>query len=626
MFDKFTISFALELVLITFLLYILFFGYCRLAPRNGELGGLPAGFIYFLAANEIISLPFILFHWSFRLYWLIFLAVNLTVLFYGIVNLRFLRPGIRTGLGWPAILTSLLCVGLVLSASILTQVFSRYDADDSFYVSLVQQNKDSSRLYSNDPSTGDLSLPFPKTYALDSWELIESAFSKSFGLSGLEVAHSLIPFMLPPIVFLLYHQIYRKYLRSVVQVNLAIIFSALILFYSGFSLYSQGIFLMTRAWQGKAILAVLILPALIYLLAEAYRSPGQKRLYRNILLVNVAAIALSPASVFLTLAAMVSASICILAKWKNKKHIINLAVALSPAIIAGLLLAIFTKITSRLPGEGQIASAPSYLGYAKAFFHASFYFYLYLASAIFIYLRWARNDATRFLSLFFPATLLLSFLNPIFFQPIASSVAYDTYWRFWWLMPLILVIPIAAAEAVFTAAAAFKKFGALIQGAAFTASAAIAVIIIVLSGANIFDPSLVNKDTSKSKLPLGVIESGEWLSKSPRGNVLASYGPATYLRGVSSKDTLVLSRPEYLSVYFTPQSQIFSDKTALYKYMNGLSRMPSLEFQRLLSKYRVRYLVFNDDDRAIESFVENSGYPIVHTNAEYKISEIGPGS
>jgi len=399
---------------------------------------------------------------------------------------------------------------------------------------------------------------------------------------------------------------------------MCLMFLFLILLFGGYSLYSQGVFLFSRAWQGKAVLAVILLPALVYLLAEIYKSPHDKKSYRDILILSTAAVSLSPASVFLVPAAAVTAAICMLARWKQKRYLLNLAASIMPAIVAGLILIIFTKITSRLPAEGQPVDNPSYIGNFKSFFGNQWLFYLYISAAILVYFRRHGNATLKFLGVLFPLALLLSSLNPLLFKPLSSNITYDTYWRFLWLLPITIVIPLGAALAVKSIGGLFGR-SIYYKWIAGGMAAGLIVLALISSGQFIYRSPLMSRDTSRGKLPPGVESASRWLSGKREGNVLASYGLATYMHNVTSKDTLVISRPEYLAVFYKTESTEFKDKNKLYKMLNGLSPPDAHTLNELLKKYRVRYLVLNADDKKGINIAENSGYLMVYKNTQYKI-------
>jgi hypothetical protein len=95
---------------------------------------------------------------------------------------------------------------------------------------------------------------------------------------------------------------------------------------------------------------------------------------------------------------------------------------------------------------------------------------------------------------------------------------------------------------------------------------------------------------------------------------------------VTPNDTLIISRPEYLAVFFKADSPEYKDKDTLYRELNGLSPLDSRIFSKLLEKYEVRYLVLNADDKNGIIFVENRGYPLGYKNPQYKIYIVESGS
>lgn len=615
-----TFFYLIKLAVFAGLLFITFYGFGQLISKKAPLlSGVDGGFITFLAINEILSLPFILLHLSFELFFVVFMAINIPLFVYGAIQLfknpaRILRRTDWLYIGL-ATLSLVVCIGL-------TQFYVKYDADDSFYVSLVQQNRSSSQLYTWDPSTGDHSLPLSRAYMFEGWELIESALSKSFGLSSLELTHGLIPIVAIVVVFAALYKIYKD-LSSNNQLSLvALALLGVILIFSGYSLYSQGTFLLTRSWQGKALVANLIIPMLLFALYKAYKAPARHGSYLAVLLINIAAIALNPSSIFLCFAAITTFGLLILARSRSWRPILALGLSLSPILIVGAM----EILTLNGYGSGGFDTEvpSSYSTYFKRFIGSSWYFYFWVAGLVILF---RAKPLRKGFAIFYmlPILLLLTFLNPLFTPLIKHYASGNTYWRLFWLLPLTIALPLLAAKLSFLPSGILKsRTGTSLKHFVNAMSVSAVTIILIVSGSFMFDTSrpLVACDNTRAKVPVGVEGVGNYLNQLPYGKVLASTDPAAYLHSFTSKHALLVSRSLQLSVYYPKTSTGYADRMQLFGAVSGTDPLPSIELQKLLRKYKVNYLVYPSSNLFVSRYVSVSNLAVLYSSSFYKVAEV----
>lgn len=613
------------LFFITGVMYGVFLGYGKLLrPLYSPLPNLVRGFLAFVAVNELLALPFVLLHLSFSFFLITFLLLNVSVLVAGILNAR---KGLLKFMEWRPSKSSyylILPAITILGCLLFTQFYVKYDADDSTYVSLVQQNMGSSRLYSHDPSTADPKLPFSASYQFEGWEIIESSIAKIFGLTALEVTHGLVPILSMPLVFVLLYRIFRELSRNDRVASIATMLLGVFILFGGYSLYSQGTFLLTRSWQGKALVATLIIPGMLYLFNAIFKYPRRNSLYIDLLILNIAALALNPSSIFLGIAATTAFGLLVIINNFSLEQLLKLAATIIPLVAAGIAETfLLGNYTSGGGFEGGVSAG--YSTYLTRFVGSSWYFAIWIVGSLILY-KAPFVKKSRPILYWLPLFLFITYLNPIFASFVIKYASGNTYWRLFWLLPIMIAVPLIGGYAAEIAITSLKNTRRYVRLFTATAMAALMTVIYVLAGSFVFNTArpLVAYDNSRQKTPDGVAGVAFYLERAPERAVLASTDPAAYLHTFTSKDPLIVSRSMYLSVFYKKNSMEFTDRSRMFAYINGTNpAMAFSEFSQLLHKYGVGYLVYPQTNINLKNFVKNHGLTIVFSNARYEVATTG---
>ena len=161
----------------------------------------------------------------------------------------------------------------IFAALILIQVFcvfylSYEDGDDSYYVAITTYGKEVGTLYRNVPYTGVYTeLDF--RHSLAPFPVWVAVWADVAGLSGAVTAHVLMPLLILAITYGLFYLLGEGLFGEGTREDswkmpLFMCFSALLVLFGGYSIYSAENFLIVRAGQGKAVLANVVIPALLY--------------------------------------------------------------------------------------------------------------------------------------------------------------------------------------------------------------------------------------------------------------------------------------------------------------------------------------------------------------------------
>lgn len=174
------------------------------------------------------------------------------------------------------VLFTLALAAAVLAEAAFVTEYQHEDADDAFYLGTAATADVTDTLYKVDPYTGDLYEKMPYRYVLDPWPLMLASLGRMTSVHPTVFAH----LILPPFVLIwgfLTQILFASFFfpgtddESLRKRLIYLLFAEFFLAFSGFSIYSSGIFLFTRGWQGKAVLCGVFLPLMTAVIWEAIR-------------------------------------------------------------------------------------------------------------------------------------------------------------------------------------------------------------------------------------------------------------------------------------------------------------------------------------------------------------------
>ncbi len=137
------------------------------------------------------------------------------------------------------------------------------DLDDAFYVATATTTLETNGMFTYDAYTGMLASYLPARYVFAPFPILLAFYSDMVHMHAAVVAHTVEPVFFLLISYLVYWKIGRKLFdKDDRKVGLFLLFLVLIQMFSYYSVYTQGTFLSIRIWQGKALLASFVLPAI----------------------------------------------------------------------------------------------------------------------------------------------------------------------------------------------------------------------------------------------------------------------------------------------------------------------------------------------------------------------------
>ncbi len=235
-----------------------------------------SGYILTWAVFQLVTVPLVLLHVSqgFVVVVRLFTGISLALAAAGAVLLiRFGKKGaLRLALVkgesdrnrqhriyW-GIFLALVLLQLVLAVGMTYQ-----DGDDAYYVAISTLTESSNTLYELMPySMGATGLdmrhglaPFPVWIAF---------LARISGLPTVSVAHVAVPLALIPTTYLIFYQLGRQFFeKKKERLPLFLCFTAILVIFGNYSLYTAENFMLARSRQGKSALGCIVIP-MVFLL------------------------------------------------------------------------------------------------------------------------------------------------------------------------------------------------------------------------------------------------------------------------------------------------------------------------------------------------------------------------
>lgn len=139
------------------------------------------------------------------------------------------------------------------------------DADDAMYVATATTSLHTDGIFTHSCYSGTPTSVLLKRYVLSPFPIFLAFLSRVTGFHPTVMAHTILPVFLVSVCYFVYSLWGRKLFGGDRKSeSLFLIFVSFVHMFSYYTVYTQGTFLLIRIWQGKAVLAAILLPALFY--------------------------------------------------------------------------------------------------------------------------------------------------------------------------------------------------------------------------------------------------------------------------------------------------------------------------------------------------------------------------
>lgn len=226
------------------------------------------GYLLLFAVFELLTVPMTYLHLPFHV--LVWAFAVISILLAGIGLIRQRTEIWNCMIKLPSVVrpdwTMTLAFAVIFIQVAVTVLGWHADADDSFYIGTANTTVATDSMFEVDPYTGELYESFPSRYVLSPFPIWVAFTSRVIQMHPATTAHTVLPLALIPLAYVVYSLIGEMFfLKDKKKQGVFLLAMGVIMMSSWYSVYTQGTFLLVRIWQGKAVLASVILPAVFYL-------------------------------------------------------------------------------------------------------------------------------------------------------------------------------------------------------------------------------------------------------------------------------------------------------------------------------------------------------------------------
>lgn len=232
----------------------------------------------------------------------------------------------------------ILALAFILFQTYMAVRYAHYDEDDAYYVGMATTAWSTNSLMRFNPYTGERMVGFYSRYVLSPFSLFVAAEAKLTGCHAAIVAHTFYPGCYIPASYLVYaliaEKLFPKSRRNQAKLVMLI---AIMGIYSLWSRRNQMFFLLSKTWQGKAVLAGVLLPAMFFLMLKHWEGSFTKRDWLVCVLLTVSMTLVSSMGIMLGVVMAGIYAFVLLALRRDVRSAVKMMLTTVPNIILGAI-------------------------------------------------------------------------------------------------------------------------------------------------------------------------------------------------------------------------------------------------------------------------------------------------
>lgn len=327
----------------------LFFINKNMKIREKVLVSFFSGLMLQLSITQFIAFPLIILKCSFttvEIIWVILIVILcIYSIYYNFGKIIILKNEIKIKIKMD--LKRILNVPLLIAIILICfQMFyptnyMHVDDDDSTYVVNVTTTIQTNTMFVYDPYTGEKYSEFPERYGYYSHPIYYAIVSNLSSIHPAILMHTVLPSIYILMVYFLYYLMgIYLFKNNNIKIGWFILFFSILNIFGNYSVYTSSSFLLFRIWQGKALVANLIIPLIFVIYYILTLNKYNLKYWIMLLLTTISGCMLSGMGVSLPIILVTSLGIVSAIKERKIKILLFSLLCCTPSIIIGIIYVI----------------------------------------------------------------------------------------------------------------------------------------------------------------------------------------------------------------------------------------------------------------------------------------------
>lgn len=169
---------------------------------------------------------------------------------------------------------------LVIVYQMCVYIFGMHlDEDDARWIAEANDALVKNRMLLHNPATGEYIGRFTGEMVKDvfsPWSMYMAWLSRATGIRVAVIAHTIYPPILLGLSYCAYYEIGCQLFKGKDERGLFLLMVSIINLFMGGNTHTQSVFTLTRIWQGKAVVAAVVIPAVLCMVLRVQADSGIK--------------------------------------------------------------------------------------------------------------------------------------------------------------------------------------------------------------------------------------------------------------------------------------------------------------------------------------------------------------
>ena len=264
----------LHIIIVIIVMAIPFFTGAFLNKEN-VVGAYLYGQVFLWAVFQVLAVPLVLIRAPFIVLVVLYMLA-LTV--FAILGIRKM-PGVIKNFSLSRVSIPLIIALLLILGQMTVYILGMHlDEDDARWIAEANDAITKNAMYLHNPATGAYTGEFVGEVMKDvfsPWSMYIAFFAKVTGINASIVAHTIFAPLLLAISYMVYYEISKLLFKGKIESGLFLLSVAVINLFFGGNRHTQSVTTLIRIWQGKAVVAAVMIP-MIFLLFLNMKDAGKE--------------------------------------------------------------------------------------------------------------------------------------------------------------------------------------------------------------------------------------------------------------------------------------------------------------------------------------------------------------